>query len=800
MSIRTLLYFICLLTPIAIFAQPNGNLEQITDSLSAVLGTTELSPKEESEILLALSRFAVFRGDFEAVENYTERALTLARRRGDKVTEAMALLFKKQEKGETGAFIEGFELVKRAVQIAKEADDPSVIASATYQLAEAHFYGRNDDQRALKLLNDFLEQEKRPIHPAHLGNIYKVLALCYAYRGNNVAAKEHYQLALEQFQNIHPPQKPMHADLGRLNSTQVLIYLCRLEYKSAEELTVKKRYAEKALTMAEEIGFPSYIGWAHENLGHYYDALGNFEATLSHFQHALMLYEQLGENLYAAEMYQKFGQVYGEMGDFSKEIKSLEKAYNLYVQTDDSIQVSEITADLGAVMLDVEDWGKAEQYLQESLAINEALADSSELASVYISMAQLQRGKGFSELAIDYLERAMEMADLFGQDELTINVALLMSSVYLEQKNWSKAEQYYLQARTQVVETAYLVKQQKIAHLGSQIYEAKGDYEQAHQQLKYYIRLRDSIYTKDAQAILKQEQVRQDVKAYQNEKEAAILQAQVLSTRNQLYFTTAIALTALLLLGSYLFFQLRQNKQLIESQNGELQQLNQTKDKFFGIIAHDIRSPIIALENVGSQINYYLEKGKTDKLQRLSERIDTTAKRLTNLLDNLLNWALLQQGGIPHQPSRIDLKTAIQETVEMFQMSAQLKQIDIAQHIENEVAVFADRNAVNTILRNLVNNAIKFTPSGGQVLIETTVENGMSKIKVQDSGIGMSEAQLAQLFQLNSKSRVGTAGERGSGLGLLLCQELVERNGGTLRVESKSGKGSIFEVQLPSIA
>ena len=332
----------------------------------------------------------------------------------------------------------------------------------------------------------------------------------------------------------------------------------------------------------------------------------------------------------------------------------------------------------------------------------------------------------------------------------------------------------------------------------TELYEKKGDYKKALYAHKNYFNLYNEFYTDNAQTKLKEEQVRQDVVGIQKEKDIAEREATFLAQRNKLYLILAIALLGMLLIGAYLFNQLRKTKKQIESQNGQLQQLNATKDKFFGIIAHDIRSPIVALEGVGEQMEYYLKNNKPEKLERLAKRIDTTAKRLSSLLDNLLNWALLQQGVIPYHPKALNIKETGEQIFQMFQDNAEAKRITLDLQVEEHLTIHADESALNTILRNLVSNAIKFTPEGGKVSLSTETKDDQVFICINDTGTGISAAQLSNLFTLEKASEKGTAGEKGTGLGLTLVKELTELNKGTIKVISELQRGTQFLLGLPA--
>ncbi len=328
-------------------------------------------------------------------------------------------------------------------------------------------------------------------------------------------------------------------------------------------------------------------------------------------------------------------------------------------------------------------------------------------------------------------------------------------------------------------------------------YKLKGDFEKALIHHEKYLELRNENYLKDSRNFIAEERVKQNVEQIEEDKAQAEQAAALLNARNKMYAAAALGLLGILLVGGYFFTQLRKKQSTIESQNNQLQNLNDTKDKFFGIIAHDIRTPIIALSGVGNLMQHYLKRDDRPKLERLSTRVDNTAKQLSNLLDNLLNWALLQQGVIPYHPQKLSVKEVTDGIFDMFQNNAISKGVILESTIDASDDVYADESALNTILRNLIGNAIKYTPSGGKVTISSTTKDNKLFININDTGTGIAAERLEQLFSFEKKSMQGTEGEKGTGLGLNLVKELTAQNKGVLDVKSKLNEGSQFTIGLP---
>lgn len=242
--------------------------------------------------------------------------------------------------------------------------------------------------------------------------------------------------------------------------------------------------------------------------------------------------------------------------------------------------------------------------------------------------------------------------------------------------------------------------------------------------------------------------------------------------------------------------EINSQKEELHQQNSQLEQVNSTKNRLFAIISHDLRSPINNLKGVLEILDMDLPKEQQKEiLQDTSRLMDNTF----NTLENLLHWAKWQMNGAQYFPQQIDIQEISYQICSLFSQTAASKRIELANQITEATFAWADRDQIELILRNLVGNALKFTPQGGKVWVQTkNTENGLIQIFVSDNGVGMTSDRLVKLFdnQQISSTR-GTAGEKGTGLGLLMCKEFAEQNGGTLTITSKIGEGTVFCVSLP---
>ncbi|PIE32417.1 hypothetical protein CSA56_15525 [candidate division KSB3 bacterium] len=237
----------------------------------------------------------------------------------------------------------------------------------------------------------------------------------------------------------------------------------------------------------------------------------------------------------------------------------------------------------------------------------------------------------------------------------------------------------------------------------------------------------------------------------------------------------------------------------VKERTAELENANASKDKFFSIIAHDLKSPFNGLIGMTELFADNLGEFSQDDIKEGLEKLQKTAETVYNLLENLLTWSRLQRGIMEFSPQEIFLHQIAEMTSDLFTSNFIQKEISFKDSIDETLSAYGDFNMVTTIFRNLMSNALKFTESRGTIEISAIErDDEYVEIAVSDTGVGMSQDDLAKLFRIDVKySLVGTAGERGTGLGLILCKELIEHNRGTIWVESEPGKGTTFTFTLP---
>jgi signal transduction histidine kinase len=239
-------------------------------------------------------------------------------------------------------------------------------------------------------------------------------------------------------------------------------------------------------------------------------------------------------------------------------------------------------------------------------------------------------------------------------------------------------------------------------------------------------------------------------------------------------------------------------KKEIEQQRKKLHELNASKDKFFSIIAHDLKNPIAGFLGLTEVMAMDMKSFSDEEKQEFINLLYDSSKQLHSLLENLLQWSRAQTGRLSFKPRKLQAHKIISDNFSLLNANAEVKNIELINDVDPNMEVWADADMVNTIIRNLLTNAMKFSHKNSTVKITSEPEDKFLSICIVDSGVGISENELEKLFKIGyNASKPGTANEEGTGLGLILCKEFAKRNGGDVRVKSEVNKGSTFSLTLP---
>ncbi|MFA5329987.1 MAG: tetratricopeptide repeat protein [Prolixibacteraceae bacterium] len=515
----------------------------------------------------------------------------------------------------------------------------------------------------------------------------------------------------------------------------------------------------------EKAGFSEGKAWAAYLLGRIYADLKLSKKALEYFQEALEIYTQMatmdGNQSGVALCYSQIGLLNLDAGNFNEAYKDIDFTLKTYTATKDKYGLSNAYKNLGMIDYAVEKYKLAETHLNESFKIKKEVNDFLGLPSVYEYLGLSLIEQGQKKEGFDKLRLALTLAKSNNQKSIQLNIYSRLTKVYLKMND---------------LENAIICQKKQIEIQDSLL---SGDADIKMEQLQ-------AIYEIDKQngQILELEK--------QNQINTLIIQQHRIS---QLIMITGIIVAILISILIYWFYTKMRHKNL------ELKESNAAKDKFFAIIAHDLRGPTGNLATFLEHINDTFNEHSPDELKTIVSSLYKSAENVSALLENLLIWAQSQLNKIEHNPTVLHLADVVQNSIKGLKQIADDKQIDIKVELNEQIFVKADPNMVQTIVRNLLSNAIKFSHRGGLVIIKTEVlEGNNAYIRIIDNGVGIEKSSLSKIFDIsNTVHSAGTENEKSTGLGLILVKDFVEKNNGTIKIDSQKGKGTIVSFTLPAV-
>lgn len=577
----------------------------------------------------------------------------------------------------------------------------------------------------------------------------------------------------------------------------------------------------RSLDIALEINNPVLISTAHNALGVDYWYMGNFERSLEHFIKSLELKkEQLRENQNQktetgiAGTYNNIGTLYSKLGHYSKAKEYYELSMEIRIKYHDEQGVARLLNNLGALCKRQNDYKMALGYYDRSLEMRKQLGNMKEIAETLNNKGIVLQDLGETEEALQcFYESEKIFESLQDMTGLTY-VAQSIADILMETGKRSEALPY-INRCLDLAGKNHLTLQLSEGYLSlSHYYHLTGQDSRAYDALNTHLAYKDSLFNESLSEKIADIELKSETEA--REKEIRLQQVElqkkdaVLKKRNAQRNAIAIGFALAIALVSYIYIAFRrkkksnallaEQKEQIEKQNEELQLLNATKDKFFNIIAHDLKGPFNAILGLSDLLFEDFENLDNEEKKEFIRNIGASSRETYKLLENLLEWARTQSGHIDFNPETIELKRFVGNLLPLFSQQLTNKNLYLKTDIAGTLKVKADTHMLNTILRNLISNAIKYSYNGGEVQISAVPEDGMVNVSVSDRGTGISGENQQRLFKIDEHFRTeGTESEKGTGLGLMLSKEFVEKHGGNIRVESRAGEGSVFTFCVPGM-
>lgn len=600
-------------------------------------------------------------------------------------------------------------------------------------------------------------------------------------------------------------------DTNRNDSAEMLLYF-KLAYYHTNPANCLV-YAEKLIEEATNIDDPFWLYRGYLQKGNAHKLTGNLDKAIDAYFTSARYAESLPNRTYLGNVYTATADSYKSAKNHPNAILYFNKAISIYRSKSDSLALSVALLNLGSEYLYTETYDSAEIYLTESLRIftNKNYRIGIAYCQGMLGKIHLKR-KNF-KMAEEQINSAITILESLN-DVYSLSIyRMYLADIAYEKGNYKKAFNQ-VQVSLQLATENNLKAQIRDAHkVLSRIYLKLGNHKMAYEHLANFISYKDSINNNETIQKMADLRTEYEVSKKQIEVEKAKSELALVEKKKQIHQIIGIALivvVALLIALARVLYRsskldrrknqlLQKRKEELQKQHQQLDEANKTKDTFFSIISHDLRGPIGILNGSSILIQQFLESKKYDELYDLAINMEKSADKVLRLLDNLLNWAVSQQGKYICHPEKVDLNDLANETVSFFEGMAQVKGIDFRFEQKFESAVLiTDRNCISTILRNLVSNAIKFTEKFGSVRIKIDKGTENYKIIVSDTGVGIPEDKLQTIFKVEAnKSTWGTNREKGLGIGLNLAYDFARLNGCAIKVYSTVGTGTTFEILVP---
>lgn len=700
-----------------------------------------------------------------------------------------------------------FYFANEALNLAHIIQDKKGVSDAYNRIGNVYFY-QHENKKALEFYEKCLDIRLEIGDSKSISNIYNNIAYLYQTEKRYGLTLEHFDKALEE--SIKRDDKE---DIAAYYNNKSETYYLMGDYTNAIS------NCNSSLEIILGLNKKRELALLYNNLGNIYSDISSFDDALDNFFSALDLFEELKNQEGISMMYNNIGIVYQKQKDTEKALSYYIKSLKMGQDLNDKVSQATALNNIGTAYDEIGQKEMALNYYNQALEINKELELQDGIATTQNNIGLIYLSeKDFNKAYINLMESTKIFEELNNKYS-TSNAYNNLANLFLQQNNLTQAKQYLDEASKiakKINAKEYLVESYE---LYSKYYAEKNDYEKSLNYYKLHTQLSDSIYEASSSNKINELKVKFDTDFLKAEnellkKDNEIQSLQLNRQKNlQKYW---IAFTVLILLISILSlqqFRLKKktnsllktkndelkeaNSKLVESEQN-LKELNATKDKFFSIIAHDLKNPFQSLLGFSESLHLNLDNLKQEDIKEYSGMIYNSAQNLFNLLGNLLQWAKTQLGSINLNPKNINVHNALLDVLELINLSAKTKNINIYSSIDKETFVFADKHVIKVLFSNLINNAIKFTNPGGEIQISAESDEESVTISVKDNGKGISEEDIQKLFKIDkSFSTKGTDNESGTGLGLILCKELIKESNGEIFVESTLGIGSTFYFKLP---
>lgn len=748
---------------LVILTDPAFSSATLTDSLLVQAGQAE-----GHERIRLLNQLAQLQLDFqpESSLKYSKMALELSRTLGDLNNQAWALKNMGAAWVSLGDMSQATPLLDEAYGIyskkLEEKESLEDLCHVAYMLMLKGQFEKSIDyyQQALELAGE---------------DDLSGIAACLGGMGETYQKMGHFMESLE----FYTRSQEILQEQGTENGMDNLLYDIAIIYQRLTRYDEALRSLYASLEISRKLQNLVQMGNTYQVTGSIYLQLEDLEKALEYHRKGLAIHEQMGDRTEVDFALDVMADIYLEMDQFDQALRMYNRSYEDRRRGGNKRMILRSQMNLGRYFTLRQNYPLALSYNRDALVLAQELQDKWSLARISVNLGELYGDRKEYSSALQYLSDALSIAEGMESKDIQHDAYYELYELSKSRGNYQGALEHYLNYTA--------------------IHEAMMDVES-----------RTSIANLESRYNL----VNKEKEIEQLEKENMANQLklqQEKSLRNYLLFIAVF----LMFLGTIITLSLLRIKRMnlmLKHKNQELEELNdrltryseeldksnRTKNRLISIISHDLKNPFHSLIGFSDLLVNEAERFSEEEKHSFFKSMNDTSKKAFELLENLLDWTRLQTSEIPFNPADLQVSDTIQSVLDLLQSHATDKGIVMQTDVSEETIVYGDSRMFETILRNLLSNAIKYTAYGGKIIISTQDQNEFIRFSVEDTGVGMDKEQVSNLFKIDKKaSRPGTSNELGTGFGLILCREFVNKNGGELSVESSPGMGSTFSFTVP---
>lgn len=612
---------------------------------------------------------------------------------------------------------------------------------------------------------------------------FRCLLLCLLLRCSVLHASEN---RIDSLQSVLRNSKL--SDAEKLSSYELLGMEFENSYQAAEA-TEAYRHAVALCRKSDNKGDKlSSLLYQYAVMATY---AGDYDNAISALDETLKQTEQYPNETLRARTLMQTGMVYFFQQKWDQALYFYQQALNAAEKLKNREGISIAYNNIANIYQKQQQPQQAFDFYNKALKIQRELADSASMCNCLMNIATNHLEQNQLKEAFEPLTEALDIAGKIGDNEIIALCYMHLGVLYSRTGEMDKVASMLKQAEELSLETGYERVRQEVLKTASNLSLEAGDYKSAYEYLEKSQSLADTLMNR--QMLEKTHEFEIRYKSKESESELALYKQKLKIVHQQQTF-----LAVILLLLTILVVTLVINRRRSRTKNKKLKELNETKDKLFSIISHDLKSPAIAQKVALDMMIQRADKYDTETLMMLNA-FNNAAESQLSLLQNLLNWANMQTGKMTYNPMPFKFCESIIKSIELYAISAKNKGIQFVSDISENCIVQADRQMINTVVRNLLNNAVKFSEPNGTIRVAVSSHDGYVRVSIANRGTGMPQQQIDDLLvDGKTTSKDGTHGEKGSGLGLIICKELLERNNSRLEIESRESK-TIFSFNLPKV-